>query len=66
MDRPDDVYELFFNKLKDVCSIYLGYHDGRYFNSIKVEGQLPGEDLCATIARHMCDALTDHGITDKQ
>ena len=64
--QADDVYELFYEKLKSVCTINLGWNEfsSEAFNSIKVEDQLPGEDICATIARHMVEALT-HGIIDK-
>lgn len=66
MTEFDDVYELFYNKLNAVCTVHLGYVNGRWFNEITVTGQAPGEDICATIARHLCDALTNHGVVNKR
>ncbi len=66
MTQFNDVYELFRSRLVSICSIHLAFDfNGKAFNSIEVKDQLPGEDVCGAIARHMCEALTD-GSIDKQ
>ena len=64
--QVDDVYQLLHDKLTSVCSFNLSWNEfsRRAFTSIEVTGQLPGEDISATIVRHMVDALTD-GTIDK-
>lgn len=67
MTEIEDVYQLFHDRLASICCFHLAIDaNGKFFTSIEIKDQLPNEDICGALARHMCEALTTHGPPDKQ